>query len=267
MPYGVNHVERFEHGGGTLVDEVTGEATSRHIVFLHGWGATRESLRGIGALFEATHCVHLLDLPGFGDAPHPPSDWDTLNYTDLVERYLDDRLQGAAVIVGHSFGGRIGVRLAARRSSMVRGLVLIGVPGLPATTWSRARIRRSAIRLLRQTLTALRPLTGGRTLKWHTSRFGSADYLAAGALQPVLVRVVNEDLTETATAITSPTLLLWGSDDRESAPSLARRYQQLMNGRPQLEILPHKDHYLYRGTGAHLCAYTIRSWLALHVES
>jgi hypothetical protein len=26
-------------------------------------------------------------------------------------------------------------------------------------------------------------------------------------------------------------------------------------------MLPHKDHFLYSGTGAHLCAFKIRAWL------
>ncbi len=31
-------VERFDHNGASLIDEVIGESTSRHLVFLHGWG-------------------------------------------------------------------------------------------------------------------------------------------------------------------------------------------------------------------------------------
>src|SRR5215510_4073707 len=100
----------FEHGGGTLIDEMLG-AGERHLVFLHGWRSNRDSLRGIGTLFEQTHRVHLIDLPGFGEAPLPPSDWDTVHYTDLVQQYLLDRIQGTVVLVGHSFGGKISIRL------------------------------------------------------------------------------------------------------------------------------------------------------------
>ena len=34
-----------------------------------------------------------------------------------------------------------------------------------------------------------------------------------------------------------------------------------MNGHATVEMLPHKDHFLYAGTGAHLCAFKIREWL------
>ena len=121
MRSGVTGVERFEHNGASLIDEVIGESTTHHLVFLHGWGGSRESLRGIGILFQHTHRVHLIDLPGFGEAPPPPPDWDTIHYTDLVQQYLLDRLPGTVVLVGHSFGGRVSVRLAARRLPQMRG--------------------------------------------------------------------------------------------------------------------------------------------------
>ena len=254
-------VERFDHNGASLIDEAIGESTSRHLVFLHGWGQNRDSLRGIAALFYHTHRVHLLDLPGFGEAPPPPADWDTVHYTDLVQQWVLDKIDGPIVLVGHSFGGRVSVRLAARHLPRVRGVVLMGVPGLPQPAWSRTRLRRWSIRTLRRVLVATRPLIGPKGVDWHTRKFGSRDYLAAGPLRPILVRVLNEDLTESAQSIAVPALLIWGTDDTETPPWLAERYKSLIGGRTTLELLPHKDHHLYAGTGAHLCAEKIRGWL------
>jgi pimeloyl-ACP methyl ester carboxylesterase len=237
------------------------------MVFLHGWGGSRESLRGIGTLFQDTHVVHLIDLPGFGDAPPPPADWDTIRCTDLVERYLLDRVPGPVILVGHSFGGRIALRLAARQLAQVRGLIMMGVPGLPQPRFSRARLRGSVLRMLRRLLVACRPITGSRLVDWHTRTFASKDYLAAGALRPLLVRAVNEDLTESARAVSCPTLLLWGANDAETPVWLAYRYRTLIADRATLELLPHKDHHLYAGTGAHLCAFKIRQWLSAHVDA
>jgi pimeloyl-ACP methyl ester carboxylesterase len=98
-------------------------------------------------------------------------------------------------------------------------------------------------------------------LAWHTQRYGSKDYLAAGALRPILVATVNEDLTESARASTCPFLLIYGTDDTETPPWLGHAYRELMSDRATLDVLPHKDHHLYGGTGAHLCAFKIRRWL------
>ena len=233
----------------------------RHLVFLHGWGLNRESLRGIGILFQHAFRVHLIDLPGFGDAPAPPPDWDTAAYARLVQEYLRQRLPGAVTLVGHSFGGRVALRIAAQRPSHLAGVVLMGVPGLPSFGWSRVRARRIAIRQLRRALNIVQPVTGPGLLAWHTDRFGSKDYLAAGALRQILVSSVNEDLTDSARMSQCPFLLIYGTDDTETPPWLGFRYRELMSDRATLDLLPHADHHLYSGTGAHLCAFKIRQWL------
>ena len=138
--------------------------------------------------------------------------------------------------------------------------MLIGVPGLPQPGLSRTRVRRAGIRALRSLLRAAQPLIGPGGLQWHTNRFGSKDYQAAGAMRPVLVKTVSEDLTESARSIACPTLLVWGTDDTETPPWLAKRYAELLNGKGTLVMLPHKDHHLYTGTGAHLIGEKMRHW-------
>jgi pimeloyl-ACP methyl ester carboxylesterase len=260
-------LERFAYNGATLVDEVAGDPSSRHIFFLHGWGGSRESLRGIATLFQHTHRVHLVDLPGFGEAPAPPETWGTIEYADLVQQYIVDRAAGSVILVGHSFGGRVSVRLASRRLAQIHQLVLMGVPGLPQPAMSRASLRRKGIRALRRVLIAAQPVLGSAPVRWHSERFGSKDYQAAGALRPVLVRTVNEDLTESARAIACPTLLIWGGDDTETPVWIGRRYAELLGSRATLTILPHKDHHLYTGTGAHLIGEKMRAWLRAHGDA
>lgn len=261
MASGTPSIERFEHNAGTLICERLGEPTLGHILFLHGWGGTRESLRGIAALFQHEYCVHLFDLPGFGEAPPPPESWGTIEYADLVQQYILDRVQAPVMLVGHSFGGRVSVRLASRRLPLVRDVVLIGVPGLPQPALSRQKLRRTGIRFLRRVLLAMKPIVGDRGVRWHSERFGSKDYQNAGALRSVLVRTVNEDLTESASNIACRVLLIWGQEDTEAPPWQARRYAELLGTRAVLMLLPHKDHFPYTGTGAHLIVQKIRSWM------
>lgn len=258
--------DKFDYAGASLVAEISGAERPIHIVFLHGWGTDRESLRGLAILFQHLYRVHLIDLPGFGEAPAPPPDWGTAQYAVLVQRYLESRVEGSVVLVGHSFGGRIGVRIAAARIPNLRGLVMMGVPGLPQPKFSSRYLRRLCVRILRKLLVALQPVIGGKVVEWHTQKFGSRDYLAAGSIRSVFVRVVNEDLTEPAKEIVCPVLLLWGSDDQETPLWVAKKYKILIDGRATLEVLPHKDHYLFTGTGAHLCAFTIQDWMRVSID-
>jgi pimeloyl-ACP methyl ester carboxylesterase len=256
----VTRVQRFEHNGAVLIDEPSGIPSAPHMLFLHGWGGSRESLRGIATLFQHTHCVHLFDLPGGGEAPVPPDGWGTIEYADLVQQYILDRLSGPVTLVGHSFGGRVSIRLASRRLPQIRAMVLMGVPGLPQPAFSKARVRRLAIRWLRRVLVAAQPIVGARGVQWHSARFGSKDYLSAGAMRSVLVNAVTEDLTESAQSVACPTLLIWGTDDTETPPWLAVRYHELLGGKSTMTLLPHKDHFLFNGTGAHLIGQQMRIW-------
>jgi pimeloyl-ACP methyl ester carboxylesterase len=169
----------------------------------------------------------------------------------------------------------VSVSVAAGQSEQIRGIVLIGVPGLPQPALSARRVRRWGIRILRRGLQLVRPVLDGlrsrsrpgtRAVEWHTKRFGSKDYLAAGALRPILVRIVNEDLTGSASKIACPALLIWGTDDAETPPWLAYGYQRLIGRRATLALLPHKDHFPFSGTGAHLCGYRLREWLRTDVD-
>jgi len=86
--------------------------------------------------------------------------------------------------------------------------------------------------------------------------------LAAGeSFRSILVRTVNEDLTESAKQSRCPFLLVYGQDDTETPAWLGERYRALIGDRATLHVLPHKDHHLYSGTGSHLSAFLIRQWL------
>jgi pimeloyl-ACP methyl ester carboxylesterase len=94
-------------------------------------GDFREVLDGLDAL--------ALDLPGFGGAsPVPAEAAGAGGYAELVAPALDACAE-RVVVIGHSFGGRVAVNLAAQRPERVAALVLTGVPRLVAPVKCRRR--------------------------------------------------------------------------------------------------------------------------------
>lgn len=241
----------FSAQDATLRYAVRGpESAPLTMVWAHGWGQSHASFLPLVQSFETRARHILLDLPGFGTAPAPPLHWGTADYAALIGAFLDT-VPGRKLWVGHSFGCRIGVRVAAQHPERLAGLVLIAAPGLKRTLPLRIRIARTLRMRLFKTLKAMGRLGVGS--EWLAQRLGSADYKAAGALRPVLVRTVNEDLSAPARQVSCPTLLIYGARDDQTPPEIGQRLAALIPcGR--LEVLPGLDHYTVLGEGRHRVA-------------
>jgi pimeloyl-ACP methyl ester carboxylesterase len=186
------------------------------VVLLHGWGTSSQSLDGVAACLLPGHRVVAVDLPGFGWSHAPSEAWGTAHYADHVRRLLSELGIASGVFVGHSFGGRIAIHLAAHHPSLVSRLVLVASAGVRPKRGVRYHVRVLTTKGLRRLLT-LPGLerVGTRLLSRWQAKVGSRDYRAAGRLRPTLVKVVNEDLTPILASVQAPTLLLWGDRDDE----------------------------------------------------
>jgi pimeloyl-ACP methyl ester carboxylesterase len=205
--------------GGRLFGSVTGSESPR-VLALHGWARSHRDFDTVvsGEGHEPLPAL-ALDLPGFGASPPPPAAWGAETYAETVGQILDD-LGSPVVVLGHSFGGRVALHLAAQRPEAVRALVLTGAPML------RPLGRRShvafAYRVTRR-LHAMRVVSDG-SMEASRQRFGSADYRAAqGIMREVLVRAVNETDEVQLDAVRCPVHLVWGGADTAAPVEVAER--------------------------------------------
>jgi len=160
--------------------------------------------------------------------------------------------------VGHSFGCRVGVQLAARHPDTIAALFLIAAAGLQPqrSLWTRTRWtpRRLAFRVLR----AMTP--EGPARDRLRERYGSSDYRTAGAMRPVLVKAVNEDLSDAARRIRMPVVLVHGDSDTESPPEIAARFHALIPG-SRLHLLHGFDHLTILSEGRHQVTHLLAELL------
>lgn len=242
-------------------------STGPQVVMLHGWGRSLEALRPLGELLAKDNRVTLIDLPGFGRSPLPPEasndggGWSTLDYAERVKAWLDQNGIKQCTLIGHSFGGRISVRLASKYPELASSVVLIGSHGLKRQRPLNEEVRARAIRLLVTIAKKVDGLTGSRFFAHYLApKFGSVDYQAAGELRRTLVKTVNEDLAVEATSIKAPTLLLWGADDPQTPLDIARQFNALIKN-SELHIFPNKGHEPFADVGSHLIAEYIERFL------
>ncbi len=232
--------------------------TTLHLIWGHGWGQSSAAFAPLAETLKPFASSTLIDFPGFGKSPLPPESWGTADYADAVAQWLRGRPPARLVWMGHSFGCRVGIQLAARHPQLLTGMVLIAAAGLP-----RQRTLFQTIRLfLRRTFfkTAKRFLPEGAPLEKLRQRMGSADYRSAGALRPVFNRVVSENLTDVARQVQCPTLLIYGNEDTETPPEMGQRLKTLIGG-SELTLLDGFGHLNILNEGRHQVALRIRKFL------
>jgi pimeloyl-ACP methyl ester carboxylesterase len=205
------------------------------MVGLHGWGRDHRDFSGV--LSGYPHL--LIDLPGFGVSPPPTSTWGAADYASSVAAVLDEHATTQpAVVIGHSFGGRVAVCLAASRPDLVRALVLCGVPLLRSPRAGKVSVGYRLGRKARQM-----GLLSNRRFEAMRRARSSDDYNAAiGVMRSVLVRVVNESYDEQLAAIGCPVALLWGARDQAVPPAMVEKAGRVLTVPTTVDIVEGAGH-------------------------
>ncbi len=223
---------------GRVLAERIGEFPPR-VVALHGWGRTGADFVPILAGLDAV-AVH---LPGFGPTAVPDHPWSTEEYAELIADAV--REFAPVVLVGHSFGGRVAVRLAARHPELVSGLVLTGAPlvrlaptGKPPLSY---RIAKWANRV---------GILSDSAMESRRRKAGSADYNAAeGVMRDILVKAVNENYDDDLARISAPTWMVWGENDTAAPTAAGKAASERIRG-ARWRVVPGEAHLLTPALGA-----------------
>ncbi len=216
------------------------------VLALHGWGRDRSDL--LAAL--GGRDLVSMDLPGFGASPPPPKPWGASEYAMTVAKACVEIGRGPYLVVGHSFGGRVAVQLAADRPELVSGVVFVGVPLLRAPHPAQPRLSYRIARAV-----ARAGLLPDRAMEAMRRRYGSADYRAAtGVMRDVLVRVVNEEYREQLVRIRCPVGFCWGADDSAVPLAVASEAATFVASTVIFEVVENAGHDVHLEAPARLAS-------------
>ena len=187
------------------------------IVILHGWGSNITLHANMIELFSKKYTVVAMDMPGFGKSEEPPSAWCVDDYVQFVIDFLADYDSKKIMFLGHSFGGRVIIKLCSRTDLPfeVNKVMLVDSAGILPPKSNKKSFRTRWYKFCRNILsTKLMQKLFPEALEKLRVKYGSADYAAASPLmRQVLVKVVNEDLEPLLSNIKCPALLVWGVND------------------------------------------------------
>lgn len=134
----------FEHAVGTSVVRRLGEESGHQFLLVHGLGAGSRYWSPLAAVLARTGGVHVLELPGFGDAPRPPAPLPVEALAAAVTGYARSRELDRPVLVGHSMGSQIVVEAALQDPESFSAVVAMG----PVVDPTARTARQQGLRLL-----------------------------------------------------------------------------------------------------------------------
>lgn len=241
--------------------ELRGETHSPEtvVLFLHGWGASGRSFSGLLDTVGEKYFTLAPDLPGFGGSEEPDEPMGVDGFVDAAIAFLAQWQPKKVILFGHSYGGRMCIKLCARKSLpfVIEKIVLFDAAGiLPHRSFGyhvKVKTYKLGKLLLKPFPALLKKFQAGR---------GSADYNAASpVMRGCLVKAVNEDLEPLLPQVSAPTLLIWGENDTATP---------LSDGKKMEKAIPDAGLVIIRG-GSHFsflddmytCDRAVRSFLKI----
>ena len=217
--------------GCSISYKITGDGNET-VVMLQGWGTDLGVYDSIAAILNSKYRFVQFDFPGFGSSDEPKEAWNVDAYADFFCKLMQELEISEATLIGHSYGGRVIIKLAARESLpfKIRNIVLIDSAGIvPKKTFSQ-KMKIAGYKVMKKifSLELVCILFPELVEDWR-NRQGSADYRNASPLmRKALVMAVNEDLTHLLPKIRQETLLIWGEKDTATPMSDARTMERLI---------------------------------------
>lgn len=188
--------------------------SAKKIVILHGWGASTEKLQPLAKeLISLGWKVFLPRLPGFGTVP-PKEVWGVNEYSDYIYRKAIKTFgKSRFYVFGHSFGGRLAIKMASEQKEYLKGVILCSTSGI-----SRGNFLKRALFLILAKIGKIFLLVPEVASFWRKVLYKLArehDYeKSQGHMREIFKKIISEDLKPLLARIKIPALVLWGRDDR-----------------------------------------------------
>jgi pimeloyl-ACP methyl ester carboxylesterase len=240
------------------------------IVMVHGFGGSTFSFRYQMAELSRDHRCVAIDLKGFGFSQRSEGgDYSLTAQARLVLRVMDLLGIGRCVLMGHSMGGDVAMRIAAISPERVEKLILAASsPGMKIWVMPRLRFMRPLLRLsIRTSLGRYRKRLFFDRKSVDTEAI-FAGYLATARIKGSLNTIwemwkgVRSDKAIDYQRITMPTLILWAERERIIPfPGFALRWLRKKLPHAEVVTVPRTGHLLLEER-PDACNAAIRRFLA-----
>jgi pimeloyl-ACP methyl ester carboxylesterase len=222
------------------------------VVLIHGFVSSTYTFNKIIPLLERDFSVVAIDLPGFGRSEKSTSFFYSYeNYAKLIIKCMEHFGMDEVSIVGHSMGGQIALNIAKLIPNKVKKLVLLASSGYLKSS-NKLLVYSSYLPFfslyVKRTVNSRSVIDSLRNVFYNHSHI-TADHIREFE-RPIkeknfpksLIRLLRHregDLTShELNKINTPTLLVWGEDDRVVPLRVGKR---LVQDLPNAELITFKE--------------------------
>jgi pimeloyl-ACP methyl ester carboxylesterase len=99
--------------------------TGKDVLLVHGWASSSRMWNTLVNALEHKYRFWMLDLPGFGNSPLLDMPLTVEHYTALVAAFCEYHQFRPEIVIGHSMGGMLTLKLALMRPDLMDKLVLV----------------------------------------------------------------------------------------------------------------------------------------------
>ncbi len=212
----------------------------KDILMVHGWGQDVSTFWQIAEKLKEEYTLWLIDLPGFGRSEVPKKDFDNQQYAEILKGFVEDQKLHKPHYLGHSVGGRVGIKLLSQYGHLFDKVILEDSAGIkPKQDGIKPflYLGAKAFNILLPEFLVLKPL-----LRYHFYKGLESDYINAGEMKGTLKNLLAEDLTDHLVKIPNETLLIWGEKDQAVPLSDGKKMNRLIPN-ARIEVLDNVGHF------------------------
>lgn len=226
--------------------EYTEKGTGKPVLLLHGWGSSFAVYQRIMSVLGDRCRMVAVNFPGCGESETMKEPWTLEDYCDFCLEFMKAVNLENPILIGHSHGGRVVLKLTAEKMVDPEKIVLLDSAGLIPKKTFKQKFKAKSFKAIKNVLTlpVIKNYSEG-LLERARNYYGSADYNAAPeVLRKTLVSLVNTDLRDILPNISCPSLLIWGDCDTATPIEDAKIIESLIPD-AGLCILKGTGHYSF----------------------
>jgi len=197
------------------------------LIILHGWQSSGAKWQKVKEKIEENDIRVLApDIPGFKAENELETPWNLDDYINWFKDYVTkceleypEIKDNGFYLLGHSFGGRMSIKIASKNIFKLQGLILVSAAGIKRNQTLHSEVMGLAAKIVKAFKLGDRPASKNwyNFLRIFFYRYiiRKTDYLnAKGALNDTIKNILSEDLRQRLSDIKEPTKIIWGRKDK-----------------------------------------------------